>query len=54
MFAEKFRGEPQVMEPDEIVEWRWFSLENLPTPLFPPSAKIVENLRNNLFYIELN
>jgi 8-oxo-dGTP diphosphatase len=51
MFAEKFRGEPQVMEPDEIVEWRWFDLEKLPTPIFPPSAKILENYRKNLFYI---
>ncbi|MFA4846241.1 MAG: NUDIX domain-containing protein [Patescibacteria group bacterium] len=34
-------GEPQVMEPDEITEWRWFPLDQLPTPLFAPSAKIL-------------
>ncbi|MDD5032428.1 MAG: NUDIX domain-containing protein [Patescibacteria group bacterium] len=51
LLAEKFSGEPKVMEPDEIVEWRWFSLDNLPTPIYFPSAKIVENYRKKLFYI---
>jgi len=46
-----FLGEPKVMEPNEITEWRWFNLDNLPTPLYFPSAKIVENYRRNLFYI---
>ena len=38
-----YEGEPKVMEPDEIVEWQWFDLNNLPNPLFPPSAKIINN-----------
>lgn len=28
--------------PDEIISWSWFSLDSLPSPLFPPSAKIAE------------
>ncbi len=28
------RGEPQVCEPEHCSEWQWFSLEELPTPLF--------------------
>ena len=51
LFSDTFSGEPQVMEPDEITEWQWFGLDNLPTPLFPPSANIVENYRKKLFYI---
>jgi 8-oxo-dGTP diphosphatase len=38
-----FSGEPKVMEPDEIVEWGWFDLDNLPSPIFLPSEKILKN-----------
>lgn len=41
--CEKFSGEPRVMEPDEIVEWQWFDLNNLPKPIFFPSEKILKN-----------
>lgn len=41
--CEDFEGEPKVMEPDEITEWEWFDLNNLPSPLFPPSEKIIKN-----------
>lgn len=40
--CKNFEGEPKVMEPDEIVEWRWFELDNLPTPLYFPSEKILK------------
>mgnify|MGYP001592182060 CR=1 FL=1 len=46
----EFNGEPQVMEPNEIVEWKWFDLDNMPTPLFFPSAKLVKNYLNKNFY----
>jgi len=35
--------EPGVMEPDEIIEWRWFDLNDLPDPIFPPSKKLLDN-----------
>jgi 8-oxo-dGTP diphosphatase len=38
-----FEGEPKVMEPDEITEWKWFSLDNLPQPIFFPSEKLLKN-----------
>ena len=38
-----FEGEPKVMEPDEITEWRWFDLDNLPEPIFFPSKRILKN-----------
>lgn len=38
-----FKNEPKVMEPEEITEWTWFSLDNLPTPIYPPSLKIIKN-----------
>jgi 8-oxo-dGTP diphosphatase len=27
-------SDPQIMEPHKCVEWRWFSWEDLPSPLF--------------------
>ena len=41
----KYNGEPKVMEPDEITEWRWFDLNNLPSPIYFPSAKVLENYK---------
>ena len=41
-----FKGEPKVMEPDEITEWRWFSFDGIPENLFFPTRKIVENYRD--------
>ena len=41
--AEEFEGEAKVMEPEEITEWKWFDLNNLPSPLFLPSEKIIKN-----------
>ena len=51
LFSDNFSGEPKVMEPDEIVEWQWFDLNDLPTPLYFPSGKIIENYRKKSFYI---
>jgi len=50
-FSEDFEGEVKTMEPDEITEWKWFELDSLPTPLYFPSAKILENYRQKKFYI---
>lgn len=49
--AETFSGEVEIMEPDEITEWQWFDLNNLPTPLYFPSAKILENYKQQKFYL---
>jgi len=44
--CEDFEGEPKVMEPDEITEWKWFELSNPPSPMFFPSEKIFKNFLN--------
>lgn len=41
--VEEFEGEVKVMEPDEITEWKWFNLDDLPSPLYFPSEKIIKN-----------
>lgn len=43
-------GEPEVMEPDEITEWRWFDLNSLPKKVFLPSQEIVDNYSKNIIY----
>ena len=37
-----FPGKPKVLESDEITEWKWFSLENLPSQIFFPSQEILD------------
>jgi 8-oxo-dGTP diphosphatase len=48
--CEHFEGSPKVMEPDEITEWKWFDLNNLPDPVFFPCTKIVKNYLSNKIY----
>ncbi len=36
MIVENYSGIPNVKEPDKCAEWDWFSLNNLPEPLFEP------------------
>jgi len=48
--CEDFEGEVKVMEPDEITEWSWFDLSDLPANMFFPSAKIVKNYNDNVVY----
>jgi 8-oxo-dGTP diphosphatase len=50
LLCDDFEGEPKTMEPEVIIEWDWFDLNNLPSPLFPPSQKIINNFVNNKFY----
>ena len=47
-----FSGEPKVMEPDEIVEWKWFDLNDLPSPVFMPSERIIKNYLAKKIYQE--
>ena len=46
--CKEFKGEPKVMEPDEITQWKWFDLNNLPSPIFFPSEKILKKFRKDL------
>lgn len=40
MTADYVSGEPQVLEPDKLQDWRWF--ENLPEPLFLPVINLLK------------
>ena len=45
LIAKKWSGTPKTMEPDEITQWRWFDLNELPKNIFPPSAKCIEKYK---------
>ena len=50
--AKTFSGEPKVMEPDEITDWKWFELHQLPHNMYSPSKKIIECYQKGVFSIE--
>lgn len=52
LLAEEFSGEPAVMEPDKIVEWHWFDSSDLPSPIYFPSQKVLENYQKGELYIQ--
>jgi len=52
MLAKKFSGEAQVLEPDEITEWKWFNMTELPENIYFPSAKVLENYKQKKFFIQ--
>ena len=42
--------EPRVMEPDEITEWKWFDIKELPKPLYKSSEKLLNNYLDGEIY----
>ncbi len=50
LLSENFEGEAKTLEPDEITEWKWFELDNLPFPLYFPSEKVLKNYKSRVFY----
>jgi len=48
--CENFEENPKVMEPEEITEWKWYNLDNLPEKVFPPSLKMIKAYLNNKIY----
>ena len=52
MLAHNVEGTPRVMEPDVIVQWEWFDLNNLPTNFFSPSKLTIDCFLQHKFYIK--
>ena len=48
--CDDFEGEAKVMEPDEITEWQWFDFNNLSSPIFSPTAKVIKNYLAGVIY----
>ena len=39
-------GEPKITEPDKCKQWQWFSLDELPEPLFLPLTNLLKEPLN--------
>lgn len=52
MKSTNFNGELKIMEPDEIVMWKWFDLNNLPENLFSASKKTIDCFIKKKFYLD--
>ena len=48
--CEDFEGEARVMEPDEITQWKWFTLDSLPSPIYKPTQAMIDNYLNKVIY----
>lgn len=51
LVAKNVFGEPRIMEKNKCEEWKWFAIEDLPSPLFLPikNLMMVTNNLENLF-----
>lgn len=49
-FSEEFEGEPKLMEPEEIVKWKWFPINELPEPINSASFKLINNYLEGKIY----
>ena len=50
LICEDFEGEAQVLEPEEITQWKWFTIDDLPQPMFFPSIRVLECYKKKVFY----
>jgi 8-oxo-dGTP diphosphatase len=43
--AEIAAGEPHTVAPDELTEWAWYPIDDLPCPLFEPAERALRSYR---------
>lgn len=46
----EYSGTIQAMEPETILKWEWFDINNVPENLYKPSKIVLENYLNNTIY----
>lgn len=51
--AEIVSGKPTIGEPEKIETIGWFSLDKLPSPLFPPVQAVLEAIKTDKKYFEV-
>jgi len=52
--AESFTGKPQNAEPEKSQNWQWYETNNLPSPIFHHSKRVIENWLNGQIYPNTN
>ncbi|MBI3638673.1 NUDIX domain-containing protein [Candidatus Wolfebacteria bacterium] len=50
LIADWESGESKILEPDRTESWGWYSLDNLPEPLFEETKRIIEAYKNSNNY----
>ena len=45
-------GKPEALEPDKTVSWDWYSLDQLPRPLFTACQLQIESIKNGGIYFD--
>lgn len=48
--VEEYSGEIKTMEPETILEWKWFDINNLPINMYKPSKKVIEKYLDGIVY----
>jgi 8-oxo-dGTP diphosphatase len=54
LMADWLKGEPQVLEPERMVDWQWYDLDNLPQPIFLASKIIIDSFKSQQNYLLLD
>jgi 8-oxo-dGTP diphosphatase len=52
LIADWASGEPKAMEPEKMESWSWYSLDNLPSPLFKTIPQTLEAYRTGRNYFD--
>lgn len=52
LVADWVANEPKLLEPDRCSGWRWYSLDDLPQPMFEMCAQAIECHRTGQSYID--
>lgn len=52
LIADWKNGEPQSLEPDKNIEWKWYDLSQLPQPLFVTSQLAINSHLNGTNYYD--
>lgn len=50
VLVSRWSGKPEIVAPLECSEWRFFSFDNLPSPLFISSSHIIEKFMKKILY----
>lgn len=48
--VKRYHGDLKAMEPDTILKWEWFNLDNLPSNLYQPSQKCIKKYKKGIIY----
>lgn len=46
----EYEGDLKTMEPETILKWKWFNLNELPENIYNPSKKCIEKYKGKIIY----